>query len=100
MVVIECKIYVGKGIKYFFNIGVVEFLVEVVEVSVGDKLLIIGFIIGVVFVMFDEVCVDLKLVEIVKKGEYFLMKLDKICLSDKLYKLVLIEELKKFKGFE
>ena len=36
----ERKIY-GKGIKYFSNIGVSEFLVEA-EVSVGDKLLITG----------------------------------------------------------
>lgn len=33
----ERKIYVGKGIKYFSNIGVAEFLVETAEVSVGDK---------------------------------------------------------------
>ena len=36
----ERKIYVGKGIRYFSNIGVAEFLVEAAEVSVGDKLLI------------------------------------------------------------
>ena len=34
----ERKIYVGKGIKYFSNLGVSEFLVEAAEVSVGDKL--------------------------------------------------------------
>ena len=43
---------------------------------------------------------ELKPVETVKKGEHFSMKLDKIRPSDKLYKLVSTEELKKFKGLE
>ena len=38
----ERKVYVGKGIKYFSNIGVAEFLVEAAEMKVGDKLLITG----------------------------------------------------------
>ena len=32
----------GKGIKFFSNIGVAEFLVEAAEMKVGDKLLITG----------------------------------------------------------
>ena len=96
----ERKIYVGKGIKYFSNIGVAEFLVEAAEVSVGDKLLITGPTTGAVFATLDEARVDLKPVETVKKGEHFSMKLDKIRPSDKLYKLVSTEELKKFKGLE
>ena len=96
----ERKIYVGKGIKYFSNIGVAEFLVEAAEVSVCDKLLITGPTTGAVFATLDEARVDLKPVETVKKGEHFSMKLDKIRPSDKLYKLVSTEELKKFKGLE
>lgn len=96
----ERKIYVGKGIKYFSNIGVAEFLVEAAEVSVGDKLLITGPTTGAVFATLDEARVELKPVETVKKGEHFSMKLDKIRPSDKLYKLVSTEELKKFKGLE
>lgn len=63
----ERKIYVGKGIKYFSNIGVAEFLVEAAEVSVGDKLLITGPTTGAVFATLDEARVDLKPVETVKK---------------------------------
>ena len=96
----ERKIYVGKGIKYFSNIGVAEFLVEAAEVSVGDKLLITGPTTGAVFATLDEARVELKPGETVKKGEHFSMKLDKIRPSDKLYKLVSTEELKKFKGLE
>ena len=96
----ERKIYVGKGIRYFSNIGVAEFLVEAAEVSVGDKLLITGPTTGAEFVTLDEARVDLKPVQTVKKGQHFSMKSVKIRPSDKLYKLVSVEELKKFKGLD
>ena len=43
----------------------------------------------------DEARVDLEPVQTVKKGQHFSMKSDKIRPSDKLYKLVSTEELKK-----
>ena len=43
----ERKIYVGKGIRYFSNIGVAEFLVEAAELNVGDKLRVLAEQIGV-----------------------------------------------------
>ncbi len=95
----ERKIYVGKGIRYFGNIGVAEFLVEAATLKVGDKLLITGPTTGAVFTTLEEARVDLKPVEVVHKGERFSMKVaDKIRPSDKLFKLVSTEELKKFKG--
>lgn len=85
----ERKVYVGKGMKYFNNIGVAEFLVEAAELSVGDKLLITGPTTGAVFATLDEARVDLKPVDIVKKGQRFSMKIeDKIRPSDKLFKIV------------
>ena len=96
----ERKIYVGKGIKYFSNIGVSEFLVEAAEVSVGDKLLITGPTTGALFMTLEEARVDLESVQTVRKGQRFSMKSDKIRPSDKLYKLVSTEELKKFKGLD
>lgn len=85
----ERKVYAGKGIKYFSNIGVAEFLVEASEVSVGDKLLITGPTTGAVFVTLEEARVNLKPVQTVKKGERFSMKItDKIRPSDKLFKLI------------
>ncbi len=96
----ERKIYVGKGIRYFSNIGVAEFLIEAAELNVGDKLLITGPTTGAVFTTLDEARVDLKPVQTVKKGQHFSMKADKIRPSDKLYKLVSTEELKKFKGLD
>ncbi len=91
----EKKVYVGKGIRYFSNIGVAEFLVEAAEVKVGDKLLVTGPTTGAVFVTLDEARVDLKPVDVVKQGERFSFKIaDKIRPSDKLFKLVSSEELK------
>ena len=94
----ERKIYVGKGVKYFSNLGVAEFLVEAAELNVGDKLLVTGPTTGALFLTADEMRVDLKSVPTVRKGEHFSIKCDKIRPSDKLYKLVSTEELKRFKG--
>lgn len=92
----ERKVYVGKGIKYFSNIGVAEFLVEASEFKVGDKLLITGPTTGALFLTPDEARVNLKAVDLIKKGQYVSFKVpDKIRPSDKLYKLVSPEELKK-----
>ena len=96
----ERKIYVGKGVKYFSNIGVAEFVVEAAELNVGDKLLITGPTTGALFLTLEEARVDLKPVPVVRKGEHFSMKCDKIRPSDKLYKLVSLEELKRFKGLD
>lgn len=96
----ERKIYVGKGVKYFSNIGVGEFLVEAAELNVGDKLLITGPTTGALFSTLEEARVDLVPVEKVKKGEHFSMKCDKIRPNDKLYKIVTVEELKRFKGLD
>lgn len=92
----ERKVYVGKGVRYFGNIGVAEFLVEAAELSVGDKVLITGPTTGALFATVDEARVELKPVDVVRKGERFSMKLtEKIRPSDKLYKLVPTDPLKR-----
>jgi len=92
----ERKVYVGKAVKYFSNINVAEFLVEASEIKLGDKLLVTGPTTGALFSTLEEARVDLKPVEVVRKGEHFSMKFDeKIRPSDKLYKLISPEELKK-----
>ena len=92
----ERKVYVGKGIRYFSNIGVAEFLVEAAEMKVGDKLLITGPTTGALFLTLDEARVDLRPVDEVKKGQRVSFKVpEKIRPSDKLYKLVAPEDIKK-----
>lgn len=84
----ERKVYVGKGIKYFSNIGVAEFLIEASEISVGDRLLITGPTTGAVFIDLDEIRYDLKPVQTAHKGEHISIKVPgKVRPSDKLYKL-------------
>ncbi len=60
--------------NYFSNIGVAEFLVEAAEVRVGDKLLITGPTTGAVFLTLDEARVDLKPVDVVRKGQHLSIK--------------------------
>ena len=82
----ERKVYAGKGIRYFSNIGVAEFLVEAAELHVGDKLLITGHTTGAMYVTLDEVRVNLKSVDTVKKGAHVSFKVpDRIRPNDKLY---------------
>lgn len=92
----ERKVYAGKGIKYFSNLGVAEFLVEAAEIKKGDKLLITGPTTGALFLTLEEARVNLKPVDVVHKGEHVSFKVpEKIRPSDKLYRLVSPEELKK-----
>ena len=91
------KIYIGKGLKYFSNIGVAEFLMETQSLKVGDEILITGPTTGAVTQIVDEIRVDLQSVEETVKGEKFSIKLtDKIRPSDKLFKLVKVIPNKKF----
>ena len=84
------KIYVGKGIKYFSNLGVAEFLAETgAGVKVGEELLIIGPTTGVVELTVERLQVDGLSVESCGKGVHFSMEVPcKVRPSDKLYKLV------------
>ena len=83
------KVYAGRGIKYFSNLGVAEFLIEAAELDAGDKLLITGPTTGALFLTLDDPRVDLKTVEHVGKGTHVSFRVpQKIRPSDKLYKLV------------
>ena len=82
----ERKVYAGKAIRYFSNIGVAEFLVEAAELHVGDKLLITGHTTGAMYVTLEEARVNLKPVDTVKKGAHVSFKVpERIRPNDKLY---------------
>ena len=82
----ERKVYTGKGIRYFSNIGVAEFLIEATELHVGDKLLITGHTTGAMYLTLDEARVNLKPVDTVRKGMHVSFKVpDRIRPNDKLY---------------
>ncbi|OPZ25656.1 MAG: Peptidase family U32 [Bacteroidetes bacterium ADurb.BinA174] len=86
------KVYVGKAIKHFGNIGVTEFLVETQSIKTGDELLITGPTTGAVFLSAEDIHVDLKQVDKAVKGEHFSIKTpEKIRPNDQLYKMVKAE---------
>lgn len=85
----ERKVYVGKGVKYFSNIQVAEFMMQSGELDEGDKILITGPTTGAIYTTLKEPRVNLKPTQQVKKGESFSIKLEeKIRPNDKLYKIV------------
>lgn len=91
------KVYIGKGIKYFSNIGVGEFLMETQSLKVGDEILITGPTTGAVSQIVDEIRVNLEAVNETVKGEKFSIKLnEKIRPSDKLFKIVKVEQKQPF----
>lgn len=84
----ERKVYAGKGMKYFSNLGVAEFLIEASEIKQGDKLLITGPTTGAVYVTPEELRVNLGRVDRVGKGEHVSFRVPvKIRPSDKLYRI-------------
>ena len=85
----EQKVYVGKGVKYFSQIGVAEFLIENADLHVGDKILITGPTTGALIQTVDEIRYDLSPVECATKGQNVSFKVEgKVRPSDKLYVLV------------
>lgn len=83
------KIYLGRGKKYFERVGVGEFEMETHDLKIGDEILITGPTTGVVQAKVNEIRLDEKPVNEVKKGDVFSIPVaEKIRPSDKLYKLV------------
>ncbi len=83
------KKYIGKGMNYFTNIKVGEFLCEAGTLQSGDEILITGPTTGVIQTTVKEIRVELKNVNSTKRGERFSIPLDTpVRRSDKLYKLI------------
>lgn len=89
------KVYAAKGIRYFSNIHVAEFLMENDELCVGDEIVITGPTTGAVIMTVKEIRVDLKPVEKTVRGERFSIRVDeKIRPSDRLFVWREIEDAK------
>lgn len=69
------KVYIGKGIKYYSNLGVAEFVIETQSLHVGDEIVITGPTTGAIMTTVEEIRVDLKPVEEAVKGDHFSIKL-------------------------
>lgn len=80
------KVYAAKGVRYFANIGVAEFLMEAGELHKGDEIIITGPTTGALELTVDEIRVDLKPVDKAVKGDSFSIKVPaKIRPSDRLF---------------
>jgi len=87
------KVYIGKGMNYFSNLKVAEFLVENGSLEIGDEIIITGPTTGVLETKVTEIRVDLNSVNEVGKGAKFSMPVNEMVRrSDKLYKLVPAEK--------
>ena len=90
------KIYAAKGVRYFSNIHVAEFLMENDELHVGDEIVISGPTTGAIIMKVEEIRVDLKPVEKTVRGERFSIKVDeRVRPSDKLYVWRDVEEVRR-----
>lgn len=80
------KQYAAKTNRYFSKLGVGEFYMEAGELSVGEEVVITGPTTGALIFKVEEIRVDLKPVQTVKKGTLFSMPVPgKVRPSDKLY---------------
>jgi U32 family peptidase len=81
------KVYTGKAVNYYSNIGVAEFLIETGSVGEGDEVLIIGPVTGVIQLTLGEIRNDQGRASEIGKGEKCAFKVEKeVRRSDKLYK--------------
>ena len=82
----EMKAYVGKCMKYFSKIGVAEFLIENIDLHVGDKILITGTTTGALIQHVDEIRFDLEPVQTATRGQHISIKVnERVRPNDKLY---------------
>lgn len=95
----QTKVFIGKILNYYGNLGVAELKVETAEdLSVNDEIVILGPTSGVIQQFVGDIRKDLVDVEKVIQGDMFSIKTkDVVRRNDKLYKLVDTEELKKKK---
>ena len=86
------KIYVAKGLRYYNDLKVGEFWLESDGLKVGDHVLLIGPVTGIVYQKVSTIHVDNLPVSNVSKGRAFTIPFKKrIRPSDKLYKLIATE---------
>lgn len=87
------KVYVGKGMNYFSNLKVAEFLNETGSLKVGDEIIISGPTTGIIETKVSEIRVDMSMVNETSKGERFSIPVEHpVRRSDKLYKIIEVND--------
>lgn len=80
------KVYAAKAIRHFPKIGIGEFQMEAGELKIGDEVVVTGPTTGALIFNVEELRLDLKPVEMVKKGDRFSLPVPaKVRPSDRLY---------------
>lgn len=80
------KQYAARAIRYFSRLGVAEFKLEAGELTPGTEIIITGPTTGALILTPEEMRVDLKPVDKVRKGEHFSIAVPaKVRPSDRLY---------------
>ncbi len=86
------KVFLGKAVKYFPRIGVAEFALEAGGLTVGDELLLMGPVTGIVAQKAESIHLDMGPVNQAEKGSNVAIPFpDKVRPGDKLYKIVATE---------
>ncbi|ADX67615.1 MULTISPECIES: peptidase U32 family protein [Weeksella] len=87
------KVYIGKGKHFFPKANIGEFAIEAYDLKVGDLILVTGPTTGAKEMIVESMYVDDQPNEIASKGASITIPLNfRIRPSDKLYKLVKVEE--------
>jgi U32 family peptidase len=83
------KIYIGKSLNYYKNIGVAHFKIEAYGLDVGDEVLIIGPTTGVIETTIESLEIDDVVTQTASKGQTACFPVGTVVRSsDSLYKLV------------
>lgn len=83
------KVFLGQAVKHYPRIGVAEFALESGDVTVGDELLLMGPVTGIVFHKAERIHVNNSAVDKAEKGCNFTIPFrKKMRPGDKLYKVV------------
>ncbi len=83
------KLFLGNITNYFTKIGVAELKIQTNEMLIGDELNIIGPTTGVYEDTVSEIRVDMKKVELAKKGDAVSFKTNELIRrGDKVYKII------------
>lgn len=82
----EKKVYSAKCTKYFAKIGVGEFVVENIDVKVGDKILVTGTTTGALIQQCEEIRLDEGPVDVATRGQIISIKVnERVRPGDRLY---------------